>query len=90
LYEHIAHLLYTTLPSLILSAFVMTLYGMNSELGGSTIPEKIQLITEGLKGIYHFNLLLLLPIAIVLYGSITKKPTIPIMLVSALVAMINA
>ncbi|WP_288144323.1 Na+/H+ antiporter NhaC family protein, partial [Escherichia coli] len=50
LYEHIAHLLYTTLPSLILSAFVMTLYGMNSELGGSTIPEKIQLITEGLKG----------------------------------------
>ncbi|MCV4872497.1 Na+/H+ antiporter NhaC, partial [Escherichia coli] len=36
------------------------------------------------------NLLLLLPIAIVLYGSITKKPTIPIMLVSALVAMINA
>ncbi|MBZ6064323.1 Na+/H+ antiporter NhaC, partial [Escherichia coli] len=32
----------------------------------------------------------LLPIAIVLYGSITKKPTIPIMLVSALVAMINA
>lgn len=40
LYEHIAHLLYTTLPSLILSAFVMTLYGMNSELGGSTIPEK--------------------------------------------------
>ncbi len=67
----------------------MTLYGMNSELGGSTIP-KIQLITEGLKGIYHFNLLLLLPIAIVLYGSITKKPTIPIMLVSALVAMINA
>lgn len=32
----------------------------------------------------------MLPIAIVLYGSITKKPTIPIMLVSALVAMINA
>ncbi|WP_369009602.1 Na+/H+ antiporter NhaC family protein, partial [Escherichia coli] len=57
LYEHIAHFLYATLPSLILSAFVMTLYGMNSELGGSTIPEKIQLITEGLKGIYHFNLL---------------------------------
>lgn len=62
LYEHIAHLLYTTLPSLILSAVVMTLYGMNGDLGGSTVPDKVQLITEGLKGIYHFNLLLLLPL----------------------------
>jgi NhaC family Na+:H+ antiporter len=49
LYEHIAHLLYTTLPSLILSAVVMTLYGMNGDLGGSTVPDKVQLITEGLK-----------------------------------------
>ncbi|HGM5491222.1 TPA: Na+/H+ antiporter NhaC [Serratia fonticola] len=90
LYEHIAHLLYTTLPSLILSAVVMLVYGMNGDLAGATAPDKVLIITEGLKGIYHFNLLLLLPIAIVLYGSITKKPTIPVMLVSALVAMLNA
>lgn len=90
LYEHIAHLLYTTLPSLILSAVVMFVYGMNGDLAGASVPDKVQLITEGLQGIYHFDLLLLLPIAIVLYGSITKKPTIPVMLVSALVAMLNA
>jgi NhaC family Na+:H+ antiporter len=90
LYEHIAHLLYTTLPSLILSAVVMFVYGMNGDLAGASVPDKVLIITEGLQGIYHFNLLLLLPIAIVLYGSITKKPTIPVMLVSALVAMLNA
>lgn len=90
LYEHIVHLLYTTLPSLILSAVVMFVYGMNGDLAGASIPDKVLIITEGLQGIYHFNLLLLLPIAIVLYGSITKKPTIPVMLVSALVAMLNA
>lgn len=90
LYEHIGHLLYTTLPSLILSAVVLFFYGMNSDLGGVAIPDKVLIITDGLKSIYHFNFLLLLPIAIVLYGSITKKPTIPVMLVSALVAMLNA
>jgi NhaC family Na+:H+ antiporter len=90
LYEHIGHLLYTTLPSLILSAVVMFFYGMSGDLAGAAIPDKVLLITSGLAGIYHFNLLLLLPVAIVLYGSITKKPTIPVMLVSALVAMVNA
>ncbi|WP_413505111.1 Na+/H+ antiporter NhaC [Serratia grimesii] len=90
LYEHIGHLLYTTLPSLILSAVVMFFYGMSGDLAGAAIPDKVLLITSGLAGIYHFNLLLLLPVAIVLYGSITKKPTIPVMLVSALVAMANA
>lgn len=90
LYEHIAHLLYTTLPSLIISAVVMTVYGLNGDLAGSIVPDKVLVITEGLKNIYHFNLFLLLPVVIVLYGSITKKPTIPVMLVSALVAMLNA
>lgn len=90
LYEHIGHLLYTTLPSLILSAAVMILYGMHGDLSGAAVPDKVLAITEGLQHIYTFNWLLLLPIAIVLYGSITKKPTIPVMLVSALVAMLNA
>lgn len=90
LYEHMCHLLYTTLPSLILSATVMVIYGMNSGLD-SDVPERIILITEGLNNVYNFNLIfLLLPVIIVLFGSITKKPTIPVMLVSALVAMFNA
>ncbi|QIQ21239.1 Na+/H+ antiporter NhaC [Zophobihabitans entericus] len=90
LYEHMWHLLYTTLPSLILTAIVMTVYGMNSDLGAESVPDRITLITDSLYNVYSFNLLLLLPVAIVIYGSITKKPTIPVMLVSALVAMLNA
>ncbi len=90
LYEHIGHLLYTTLPSLLLSAAVMLFYGMHGDLSGAAMPDKVQVIIHGLSTIYHFNLLLLVPIAIVLYGSFTKKPTIPVMLVSALVAMLNA
>ncbi len=90
LYEHIAHLLYTTIPSFILASIVYIAYGMNSNLAAADIPQKVTDIISGLEGIYHINPLLLLPVIIVLYGSISKKPTIPVMLLSALVAMVNA
>ncbi|EMR3754257.1 hypothetical protein OMG73_002055 [Proteus mirabilis] len=90
LYQHICHLLYTTLPSLILTAIIMTVYGMNGDLAGQGVPEKVTLITNGLENIYHFNLILLIPVLVILYGSVTKKPTIPVMLASAAIAMLNA
>jgi Na+/H+ antiporter nhaC len=90
LYEHIAHLLYTTLPSFILAAIVYIVYGMNVDFQNVATPEKVELMLSGLASVYHFNLLLLVPVIIILWGSITKKPTIPIMLLSAFVAMLNA
>lgn len=90
LYQHIWHLLYTTLPSLILTAIVMTVYGMNGDLAGQGVPEKVTLITNGLESVYNFNLILLIPVLVILYGSVTKKPTIPVMLASAAIAMFNA
>jgi NhaC family Na+:H+ antiporter len=44
------------------------------------------LITETLHKNFHFNFLLLLPMAIVFYFAIAKKPTIPGMLLSSFVA----
>lgn len=90
LYEHIRHLLYTTLPSFVLAATVYIIYGLNSDLGNAAIPEKVTAIINDLDSVYHFNLWLLLPVVIVIYGSIAKKPTIPVMLLSSFVAMLNA
>lgn len=90
LYEHIRHLLYTTLPSFVLAASVYIIYGLNANLGSTDIPEKVTAIISDLEAAYRFNLLLLLPVIIVLYGSMTKKPTIPVMLLSTFVAMLNA
>ena len=53
------------------------------------VPEKVTDIMNTLETIYDWNLLLILPVLIVLYGSITKKPTIPVMLLSSIVAMVN-
>ncbi|MCM3042651.1 Na+/H+ antiporter NhaC [Paenibacillus motobuensis] len=89
LYEHIGHLLYTTIPSFIVAATVYVITGLNTHGAGVAIPEKVVTIMDTLSTVFHWNLLLLLPILIVLYGSIRKKPTIPVMLISSLVAMAN-
>ncbi|MEC0090364.1 Na+/H+ antiporter NhaC [Paenibacillus macquariensis] len=89
LYEHIGHLLYTTLPSFIVAGIVYAITGLNMGSAGVEIPEKVGTIMSTLNSIFSWNLLLLLPILIILFGSLTKKPTIPVMLISSIVAMIN-
>ncbi len=90
LYEHIAHLLYTTLPSFLISALVYIVYGFNIDIDNVATPDKVLLMISGLESIYNFNLFLLIPVIIILWGSITKKPTIPVMLFSAVIASFNA
>ncbi len=59
LYEHIAHLLYTTLPSFILSAIIYVIYGMSGNFHDVATPEKVLAMLAGLEQIYHFNVILL-------------------------------
>lgn len=90
LYEHIGHLLYTTLPSFFVAGIVYVVTGLNTHVSSTGVPEKVTDIMNTLATIYDWNLLLILPVLIVLYGSITKKPTIPVMLLSSIVAMVKA
>lgn len=91
LYDHIGHMFYTTIPGFIICSIVYTVAGFS--LGGSAdvaTPEKVETILSTLGMIFTFNPLVLLPPVIVLYGSVRKKPTIPIMLLSSAVAIFNA
>lgn len=90
LYEHIGHLLYTTIPSFIVASIVYIITGLNSGGAGVEIPEKVGTIMSTLNTIFSWNWLLILPILIVLGGSLMKKPTIPVMLISSFIAMANA
>lgn len=89
LYEHIRHMLYTTVPAFAISLVVYGLLGRSSVSGAAT-PEKIGIMLDTLSTMFKWNVLLLVPIAIVLYGSIAKKPTVPIMLISSAVASLIA
>lgn len=89
LYEHIGHLLYTTLPSFIVAAIVYVIYGLNMSGSGVEIPEKVGTILSTLDSFYDWNFLIVLPVIIVLVGSIMKKPSIPVMLLASVIAMAN-
>jgi NhaC family Na+:H+ antiporter len=91
LYDHIQSMMYTTIPSAIIAAIIFFslsfVYPATVEVN-SEVATQTTLSVIG--GMFQFNFLLIIPPVIILYGSLTKKPTVPVMLLSALSACILA
>ena len=85
IYEHIRHMLWTTVPASLLGLVVYLIAGLNSP-GGAVDSELVTTMMAQLDQIYNWHLLLLLPLAIVLIGSAMKFPTAPVMFISSIVA----
>lgn len=90
LYEHIFHMFYTTIPATIISLVVYGFIGMNADTSVSVNSESVTRMLSQLDSMYSWNLLLVVPVVIVLAGSILKWPTIPVMMGSTVVAGIEA
>jgi NhaC family Na+:H+ antiporter len=89
LFDHIKHMMWSATPAWLIGLVVYFLVGLR--YGDAQVDsESMTLITQTLKENFHFNVLLLLPMAIVFYFAATKKPTIPGMLFSSFVAGILA
>ncbi|MGL4723716.1 MAG: Na+/H+ antiporter NhaC [Scandinavium sp.] len=88
LFEHIQHLMYTTIPSFILAAIVYLIAGHSGVIGSVATPQRVTDIVGTLGELYHFHIILLLPLVIVLWGAVRKKPVIPLMLSACVVAII--
>ena len=71
------------------SDFLLFLGGI-SGAKGAEIPQAVNEMLNSLDRMFNWNILLIVPLAIVLIGSIKKLPTIPVMLVASIVALINA
>lgn len=90
LYEHIAHLLWTTGPGFIICCVVYSLVGFTSDISAGVESESMLALISDLEQCYNFNIALFLPPIIVLYGSITKRPVIPMLFLSTAVAVVLA
>ncbi|MBA7707000.1 Malate-2H(+)/Na(+)-lactate antiporter [subsurface metagenome] len=89
LFDHIKHMLWSATPAWLIGLAIYFFVGLR--YGGEKVEsETMTLITQTLKTNFRFNILLLLPMAIVFYFAFTKKPTIPGMLISSFVAGILA
>lgn len=89
LYTHIANMLWTTGPAFLVSIVVFLTVGRSAASTSGNL-EAAALINDFLGNAFQWNVLLLLPLLIVLVGSMLRKPTIPVMMLASLVAIINA
>lgn len=91
LYDHIYSMLYTTVPSALCSLILFTMLGFvyPPEIATGGISGVAPLLAT-LSDMFAFNPLLLLPPLLVLYASLRKKPTVPTLIVSSLLASVLA
>ncbi len=93
LFDHIRSMMYTTGPSAIITAIIYII--LSPALMGESNSTSIELsqiskTMEGIDEIFEFNILLFLPMVVVIWGSIKKKPIVMTLLSSAWLAMILA
>ncbi len=88
LFDHIKSMLWTTVPSAIIALSLYVIVGLVNPPGAALESAESAAFTEALNRMFVFNPLLLLPPALVLWGSLKKHPTIPVLLGSILLAMV--
>lgn len=90
LYEHIKHMLYTTIPAAVISIIIYLIVGFNLPAEDAPQSEIMNTMLSTLSEMFSWNILLLIPVIIVLYGAISKKPTLPTIIISSVFAGIIA
>lgn len=78
LYEHIKHMFYTTIPATVASLIIYLVVGLGAS-GDVNTPETVNAMLAQLDGMFNWNIILLLPVIIIVTGSLKKWPTIPML-----------
>lgn len=86
LYDHIGHMFWTTVPATIVSLVIYAIVGLNANTAAGATSEAVTNMMAQLDQMYDWNILILLPVILVLAGSLLKLPTIPVMILSTVVA----
>lgn len=89
LFDHIKHMVWSGGPAWLFGLLLYLLIGLQYGLQ-EVSSASMNLILTTLKENFNFNFLLLLPLVVVFYFAVRKKPTIPGMLLSSLIAAILA
>ena len=87
LYEHIRSMLWTTLPAAVIAAgFYLWLGSVYPPAIGTGKLGQLDPFLNSLDSIFTFSWWLLLPALIVLVGSLLRMPTVPVLIVSIVIA----
>lgn len=93
LYDHIRSMVFTTGPSALVAAGLYTYLSLTRNtdgLGQVEMADQLASASTALQGLFHFNITLLLPVVIVIWATLTRKPIILSLLGSSVFAMLLA
>ncbi len=85
LFDHIKHMMYSAVPAWIIGLLIYFFIGLSYK-NAAAHSDMVDTIMVTLKDNYNFNILLLLPLVIVFYFAVAKKPVLPGMLLSSFIA----
>lgn len=81
IYYHVRSMMYTTIPAVIISLVIF--YFLGAQYAQVAMdPSVIESVRVQLTGLYHFNILLLIPVVLIVILSIRKVPAILAILIS--------
>ena len=80
LFDHIRHMLWTTIPSFVIALIIFSLIGSSE----GTTPEQIQALQQSLSSEFNIGLHLLLPLLLMLGLVFKRFPAFPSIIISAL------
>jgi NhaC family Na+:H+ antiporter len=86
LFDHIRHMLWTTVPSFSIALIIFALIGSSA----AAAPEEIQALQDSLQLEFNLGLHLLLPLVLMLYLVYRRFPAYPAIVISALTGAVFA
>ncbi|WP_440055982.1 Na+/H+ antiporter NhaC [Pseudoalteromonas sp. T1lg65] len=88
LFEHIQHMLWTTVPSFVIALIIFIFMGFNAEV--SSEAQRIEDILSILNTHFNINLVMLVPLVVLLVLAIKKMPAFPAISIGAVVGAVWA
>lgn len=88
IFDHIKHMMKTVLPAALLGAACYIVMGMGYTGSEAGLPENTVAMLGTLDQMFKWNIILLLPMVMILWGALTRKPSTLVMLASAALAIV--
>ena len=90
LYRSIRHLLYTAIPSFVVCLLVYSLASRLVPIQSGTLPESAEVLLADISGTFRLTWIVLVPLAVVLWGILRRYPPALAIVLSSAVALVIA
>lgn len=88
IFDHIKHLFKTVGPAALIGLAIYVIMGFSYRGTGVGLPENTLAMLNTLDEMFHWNIVLVLPMVVIIWGALAKKPSVIIMFVSTILALL--